>query len=420
MAEKALMFCLIMVAVLSVMFPAGAYFGVVAVFMAAVAARRSRQVLAELASDKAIFVMLFCIVLSGLYSQEKLSSLAGLVMIGLNAGLYLVLVVELKRRGVGSYHRLLNICCILVCLYGIYQFASGNLILQKCWVDEKTFGRITRVYSTMYNPNIFASYLAVHLSFGLARFKAFKEDLLLTFNLLLSSVCILLTYSRGGFVAFLTAAFVLYLLKQRSRGLALYIAAMAAVFAILNSAGPASRIDPSVISRDSSSLYRVEIWKAGFRLFLEQPLFGHGIGTAWYFLSGSTDKLNGYILHCHNIYLQVAAEMGITGLCAFIGLIGRKITDGIRLLQQGAEEEVIFVLRGFVACAAGIAVHGLIDAVIFVPGLSLAFIGYAAMYGSVASAPSFSFDGKGVFKLFGGKGTGNEEYQEEKGETCQA
>jgi O-antigen ligase len=218
----------------------------------------------------------------------------------------------------------------------------------------------------------------------------------------------------------MTAAFVLYLLKQRSRRLAMYIAIMAVLFAILNSAGPASRIDPSAISRDSSSLYRMEIWKAAFRLFLEQPAFGHGIGTAWYFLFGSTDKLHGYILHCHNIYLQVAVEMGITGLCAFICLMVRKISDGVRLLRKGTTEEEASVIMGFIACAAGIAVHGLIDAVIFVPGLSLAFIGYAAMYGSVASATALSFDGEGVPKLFGGKGAGNEKYQEEEGEACQA
>lgn len=420
MAEKALKFCLILVILLSVLFPTGAYFCAVAVFIAAIAARRSRQMLAELASDRAIFIMLFCIVLSVLYSQEKLSSLGGLVMVGLNAGLYLVLVTELSKAGVGRYYKLLNMCCVLICIYGIYQFVSGNLIIQKCWVDEKTFGRITRIYSTMYNPNIFASYLAINLSFGLARFKAFRSDILLSVNLLLSSICLLLTYSRGGFIAFLTAAFVLYFLKGRSRRVAIYIVIMSMLFAIMNSSGPASRIDPSVISRDSSSLYRVEIWKAAFGLFLERPVFGHGIGTAWYFLSGSTDKLHGYILHCHNIYLQVAVEMGLTGACAFVCLIGRKISVGVRLMREGATEEEAAVIRGFIACAAGIAVHGLIDAVIFVPGLSLAFIGYAAMYGKVTSAPATSFDGEGVFKLFGGKGADNEKYQDEEGEACQA
>ncbi|MHB1393313.1 MAG: O-antigen ligase family protein [Clostridia bacterium] len=438
MNKKALKWSLIIVVMLSVLFPVGAYFGVVAVFISAIQARKTRQILVEFSADTNILIMLFCILLSLIYSKDIYMSIGGAAMLCLNIGLYLVLMVELKDIETQKYYKLLNIACISACIFGIYQFASGNMNIERSWVDEKTYGTISRVYSTLLNPNIFAGYLAINLSFALARFRSLREDMLLTMNIILSSICLLLTYSRGGFAAFGAAMLVLCLLKERKKGLSLYLAAMAAAFFILNSAGPYNRADLGSVYQDSSSLYRLEIWKAALNMFLDSPIFGNGIGTTWYYLSSGSDKLYRYILHSHNIYLQVAAEMGIIGLCAFINLVGKMVWEGYRLLQEKALEEEAYIIQGFIACAASICIHGLIDAVIFVPALSLVFMGYFALYNRVVSEhwaetayvlelPAIywfgalqSFNGKGVLKLFGSKSACENKYNKEKDKAYQA
>lgn len=73
-ADRALKYILIMVVILAVTFPVGAYLGVIAVFMAAICARRSRQVLSELASDKALLLMVSSFLLACLYSRDRLIS----------------------------------------------------------------------------------------------------------------------------------------------------------------------------------------------------------------------------------------------------------------------------------------------------------------------------------------------------------
>ncbi|HWR60769.1 MAG TPA: O-antigen ligase family protein [Clostridia bacterium] len=425
-AEKALKCSIIIVVLLSVLFPVGAYFGVIAVFMAAIQARRSRQALSELASDNASLFMLVSFLLSCFFSRDRLMSLGALVLLCLNLGFYLVLVVELKKDGWEQYRRILDIGCTIVCIYGIYQFASGDLIMPKSWVDEKSFGSLARIYSTLLNPNILAAYLVMNLSLGISRLLSLGRDKLLMLNLPLASVCLLLTYSRGGFVAFFASMLALVLLNKRKRGIMLYTALMAAAFVVMNTGGNASRIGLSAVYRDSSSLYRIEIWKAAFDMFLTNPVMGHGPGTTWYYLSSGSDKLFSYILHSHNIYLQVAAELGITGVAAFGYLFARKAHEVMRLLGEKITVKEKCVLQGFAACLTGIAVHGLIDAVIFVPAFSLIFMGYAAVFGSILSAysakPSYrlSFEGEGVFKLLGGKGPGKKQYKEEEGETCEA
>ncbi len=434
MSNNALRWSLIIVVLLSVLFPVGAYFGVAVVFIAAIQARRSRQILGVLSADKSILVMLFCIILAILYSEDVYMSIGAALLLCLNIGLYLILMVELKNFEVQKYYKLLNLACLLACIFGIYQFASGNMNVEKSWVDEKTFGSLDRVYSTLLNPNIFAGYLAINLSFALARFRSWREDISITLNIILSSICLLLTYSRGGFAAFGTAMLILCMLKERKKGLSLYLTAMAAAFFVLNSAGPNNRADLGSVYQDSSSLYRLEIWKAAFNMFLDNPILGNGIGTTWYYLSSGSDKLYKYILHSHNIYLQVAAEMGIVGLSAFINLILQKVWEGYRLLKEKASGEEAYIIQGFIACTAGISVHGMIDAVVFVPALSLVFMGYFALYNRVVSKhwaenakvievplirwlrTQQSFYIKGALKLFGGKSTYKDKYQEKADE----
>lgn len=436
MMNKALKWILAIVVLLSVLSPVAAYFGVVAVFIAAIEARKTRQVLAELKSDTPVLVLVFCVLLSMIYSKDLLMSVGAAVMLCLNLGLYLVLAVILKEMDAQKFYRLLNTACIIACIFGLYQFASGNLKVEKSWVDEKTFGSITRVYSTLLNPNIFAAYLAINLSFALSRLKSLREDLLLTFNIGLASVCLLLTYSRGGFAAFGTAMLVLCLLKEKRKGLSIYTAAMAAAFFLMNSAGPNNRADITSVYQDSSSLYRLEIWKAALAMFLDSPINGNGFGTTWYYLSSGSDKLYRYILHSHNIYLQVAAEMGIMGLCGFACLIWVKLSESLRLLRDKEAGDEAYILQGFIACTAGILVHGLIDAVIFVPALSMVFMGYFALHSKVTASYgaktayalgalgvsklkiSHLPEGKGIPELFWSKDTGNNKYKEEESKAC--
>jgi O-antigen ligase len=428
MADKSMKWSLILVLLLSVLFPTGAYVWAIAVFITAILARRARQSLMGLFSDKPLLLLSLCVSLSIIYSRDIFMSLGAAVLLGINLGLYLVLAAAVRELELKKLHGLLNIICIIACLIGLYQYASGNLKVYGSWVDTESFGSIVRIYSTLLNPNIFAAYLAMNLSFAVAGFRSVKADPLLLLNISLASVCLLLTYSRGGFAAFGAAMLVLLLLKKRKRGLAIYSSAMAAAFFIMNSAGPNSRAALTSIYQDSSSLYRLEIWKAAWDMFLEKPILGNGLGTTWYYLSGSSDKLYKYILHCHNIYLHIATELGSAGLFAFLYMIGSRVWESFRLLKYRVKAEELYIPQGFLACTAGILVHGLIDAVIFVPAMSLVYIGYSSLYRGVAAKypaerrlPAMAlFEGKGIFELLWSKNARKDKYKEEESKACQA
>jgi putative inorganic carbon (HCO3(-)) transporter len=71
---------------------------------------------------------------------------------------------------------------------------------------------------------------------------------------------------------------------------------------------------------DVSTNDRVIIWKTGWKMFIDKPVFGHGLNTFMRVFSDFRPKEYGWIVYAHNCFLQMAAEIGIIGLLAFLWL----------------------------------------------------------------------------------------------------
>ena len=70
---------------------------------------------------------------------------------------------------------------------------------------------------------------------------------------------------------------------------------------------------------------RLPYWEAGAAMVRAEPAFGIGIGRfyrqIWAF-SPRQEALRQPQENAHNYYLQVAAELGLAGLVAFLALLG--------------------------------------------------------------------------------------------------
>jgi hypothetical protein len=77
---------------------------------------------------------------------------------------------------------------------------------------------------------------------------------------------------------------------------------------------------------DSSIRERLQAWRVAATLFAHHPILGVGVGNfdLYYreevmLLGGETRRIN---LSAHSIFLEVAAERGLVGVIAFLGLLG--------------------------------------------------------------------------------------------------
>lgn len=115
---------------------------------------------------------------------------------------------------------------------------------------------------------------------------------------------------------------------------------------------------------ETSNKGRMEIWKDSAASVAKHPVLGIGMGNFPLALSEkiSTAKMGA---SAHNIYLDVAVEMGILGLAAFIALLWM-ICQKLFLLSQKMKDKNLRLLAGAsLVYFVWISTYGIFDVVIF-------------------------------------------------------
>ena len=113
---------------------------------------------------------------------------------------------------------------------------------------------------------------------------------------------------------------------------------------------------------------RIQIWARAWDYIIETPLFGAGLGTFRARYAGYTGGYWGGVVfdmgtpHAHNVLIQMAYDVGLVGLAAYLALVGLAICDGLRLCRQGRGFGASLA-AGIVAALVGYHVYGLTDVV---------------------------------------------------------
>lgn len=214
-----------------------------------------------------------------------------------------------------------------------------------------------RVFSFFENPNSFANLLVFFapLMLSMAIFsKKNLERLAYLAVFLLCAFALVMTYSRGGWLALAFAIFVLMLFVC-PRWVPLVALLCIAALPLLPE-NILSRLLTIFNFSDSSTYTRGYIYSAMGKLILLNPVFGVGIGADT--LRQSVQDAGVYVaqspfVHGHNLYLQLWAESGIFALIAFFGSLFGTMRKGTRALKL---QSVSPLLRGIVVgCISGLS-----------------------------------------------------------------
>jgi len=146
-----------------------------------------------------------------------------------------------------------------------------------------------------------------------------------------------LAASRGGFLG-LAAGFAFLALRSKAPGKTLSLVAVSAmVLSAVSPVSPIARLLSPSASDEQSVEARRETWSAGLRMVAEHPLTGVGLGnfktTVPSYGDGSTEREH----VAHNTYLELAAELGLPGVAAFVALLGCAYRSLERVRRSAAE-----------------------------------------------------------------------------------
>jgi putative inorganic carbon (HCO3(-)) transporter len=230
------------------------------------------------------------------------------------------------------------------------------------------------------NPNVLAGALLLTSAFPLAilSLRPWRENRLLTLIALASAALLVgglaLTRSRGALMGLAALALVLLICRARAGVGRRRVAAMLAVALVGAMLLAAALVGASLLGAPGSASgvsgmdLRLEIWSRA-RLALDDfPLTGVGIGNFPRVVNLLYPTFlipaQSWDMHAHNLYLQVALDLGLVGLAAWLAIFMLALAGAWRMYSAPDERAQVLgaaLLAGLVA----VAVHGLTDAVLW-------------------------------------------------------
>jgi O-antigen ligase len=267
-----------------------------------------------------------------------------------------------------------------VSILAILQYLTFNGKLY--WVRAMQNGGIP--FGPYVNRNHFAGFAELIIPVALVPLvlgKVRREHLFLAaLFALLPIVALLLSASRGGIVSFAVQMLILFSLllirRVRSRhmiagGLVVLCAMMAVSWiGVQQVLERFSGMQTTDVTGSKRAAMREDTW----RIFLDHPLLGTGLGTLEIVFPPYDSLYDGRVVnHAHNDYVEALAETGVVGgLCCawFLGVILLHSLSG--LTEPRSSFGLVMNLSGLIACS-GMLVHSLVDFNLHIPANALLF-----------------------------------------------
>lgn len=350
--------------------------------------------------DKAILVYFAFVVLSLFGSTLFVLSLKGFVKTAIYMYFYFSALAYFRDNREKILPTILAIAGIVSfeSIIAIIQNNSGILAIAG-WQDTSNLDPtqiISRAYGTLkpYNPNLLAGYLVTGISSLWCLFainllnKHYKRFLGFLILFLLATVAIIYTGSRGGYLG-IAAFYMIFALgiiyyiqnylggfraiRRRYKNLALTLICAALVFIMSNPAITNRILSIFEFRGDSSIAFRMNVYASSFKMFLDNPFLGIGVGNKNFreiyglYMKSGFDALGAYC-----VPLEIAVESGIFALISFVTFLVLWLKDALKLVQSAPKRTKIIAFS-LILSIFPTMVHGIFDTVWFRPQLQILF-----------------------------------------------
>ena len=274
---------------------------------------------------------------------------------------------------------------------GLLRLTLIGFLFGACWVVTHD-GRGPR-FSWLYDENDAAAALTVGICLAYAMWMESRSALWRILGLITLVTCvagIVLTMSRGGFLAAIAAAAVIALTSRKFVRTSL-LAALIAIAALplvpekywseVQSIGG----DVANVGTPSKEMERVYTWRRAWDMFLDNPILGVGAGNLpWRIASyemtpaaiaqrGGRPMVAGRV--AHSIYFTILPELGLLGTVAFLVIMAKSALRAQRIAMPGfsdiADESFRTIARFVPPAIVGYCIAGAFISVMWYPALWL-------------------------------------------------
>ncbi|MBA2133681.1 O-antigen ligase family protein [Capillibacterium thermochitinicola] len=213
-------------------------------------------------------------------------------------------------------------------------------------------------------------YTGVGLGFLLAKGKPYAY---FVFPFLTASVCALLaTQSRGAWVGFAGMLVLLMLLNYKKKITLIFLVILLLAAGLLMINPTLNDRFLSIFSLDKGgNMTRIHIWQASLNMIKDKPLQGVGLGVfpaVYLEYAPPAAKKEKTFAFAHNIFLQMAAELGLPGFLLFSLAFAHTYFLAYKLTKSGNP-----FYQGIFASLVGVFIHQQVDLPIWKTNIGIGF-----------------------------------------------
>ncbi|HEX8974795.1 MAG TPA: O-antigen ligase family protein [Patescibacteria group bacterium] len=199
---------------------------------------------------------------------------------------------------------------------------SQAVISYPSWLVNINGVTYMRAFAVFPDPHMFAYYLELLLPFVLvlwANSKGTEKKLLLVCAILIA-VADILSFTRGSYLALLfgSLASLPLVSKQTAKKILWGSAALLFLFISIHDNPVASRLTSSFDIHEGSNQGRLSNWQQALEIISKHPL---GVGIAMYPLAVDPGADYREPIYAHDLYFDIAAELGVETLAVFLALV---------------------------------------------------------------------------------------------------
>lgn len=318
-------------------------------------------------------------ILSIIHSVNIHSSLQGIVKL-LNYGfLFIIMAGEIKDKK--HFTRILYAIFLglfLSSLDGIYQ-----LVFKADFFRHKPYDimiGLPRLKAAFPHTNIFAGYLALFLPacITLLRYYSKNKKFILLIVTILGSFCLLFTFCRSAIIGVWFVILLMGILRKDKIVISLFVLSLLITPFLL----PNTIKDWAKSTKSFGELLlnkeRLVLYETSFNMIKHHPIIGVGVNTyvlnyQKYKLHDTTPGTANTGWYAHNSYLQMAAEIGITGLLMFLYLLFKLFKGWKEFYFKSKDNFLKISSLGILMGIFAFLIHGLTETNLYYPKIVILF-----------------------------------------------
>jgi len=258
-----------------------------------------------------------------------------------------ILAIIASINTIDRLRRTINILLIIMIYHSIYATLHGGVGAGGYYRDENDLS----LYINMWLPFCYFLYFQEQKT---------KMKVFYALGLVVGMMCIIISFSRGGFVGFVCMGLVAWWYSSRKMVSVVLIAISILMIYFI---GGKSYIDEmSTISdtHESTARERILSWEAGWNMFLDNPLGVGGNNFQKRFPQYQPKELKRGMWNrvAHSLWFTLLPELGIIGVILYFSLIWYNLKDifTVKKMSQGGEGDIAYIHQlslAFIASLAG-------------------------------------------------------------------